>query len=524
MGCGQSQSNEAGYVVAHVTFLVNGVIKTMTVAPLVGNFCFLLFEVRKAYSDIAQVVTEADAVLEWATNQLKLFKALETPDAMAHTDITDVLRTRKDDAAKAIEVLLKASTRITEGRNALQKFLRGAVFSSAFKKAKEGVEDVMKHLGDALLPGVYVGMQNLHAKANDTQATIVDGKNEVLGAVQDVKNEILSAIHSIIPTCPAPVQAVLAEATERAELIRVGNVAVAEAVLADAPEEVKNLAVSLFLGGYALLKAGVPAAAIGNFREAVGKDRKMSHAWYALGYALCVENGGPCEDAIAPMEQCIKFDREHSLAYHGLGMLLECVRNDFPRAEEMYNEAIKLDANDSEAHRGLGYIMYKRGDYDGAETSFGTAIALDWNLANAHLGLAEVHLRKGNRVAALQSYRDVAELEPTHSLAFYNIFAMLAQNEDYVAAEQMFQKAAGLNPPNSELEFDYDELHEQMLHRLSLNGLSLNDLRRLVEHKNEEEQLEKVQKLDEKKKAQQNAKKKAKRQRQKKKKLLAPSQ
>ena len=81
----------------------------------------------------------------------------------------------------------------------------------------------------------------------------------------------------------------------------------------------------------------------------------------------------------------------HAAAHNNLGSVLDVVRKDYDRAEELYRKAIELGPKHALAHNNLGTLLRDvRKDYDGAEELFRKAIELDPKDANAHVNLGHL--------------------------------------------------------------------------------------------------------------------------------------
>ena len=106
--------------------------------------------------------------------------------------------------------------------------------------------------------------------------------------------------------------------------------------------------------------------AIKAFRAAAEKDPEMSEAWYGIGVAENMKNGGSCEAAYKPLKRCVDLDPNHARAHCLLGGVLLHVRKDAARAEKHFRATIRLEPNYALPHRGLSFILERRDDLDGA--------------------------------------------------------------------------------------------------------------------------------------------------------------
>ena len=120
--------------------------------------------------------------------------------------------------------------------------------------------------------------------------------------------------------------------------------------------------------GQALLEQKKWDEALAVYRAAVEEeDPEMSGAaWAMIGVVENMKAGGrPCEAAYGPLKRCLELNSDHAGAHYALGGVLH-VREDYPRAEEHFRAAIRLDPKHAGAQQGLAVVLRKRGDLDGA--------------------------------------------------------------------------------------------------------------------------------------------------------------
>jgi formylglycine-generating enzyme required for sulfatase activity len=82
------------------------------------------------------------------------------------------------------------------------------------------------------------------------------------------------------------------------------------------------------------------------------------------------------------------------------------------RQKEAYREAARLNANNEQAHVGLGWALGEKGDWDGAIAEYREALRLNPNNASAHVSLGVALENKGDRRGALEEYRAAYTLDP----------------------------------------------------------------------------------------------------------------
>ncbi len=125
--------------------------------------------------------------------------------------------------------------------------------------------------------------------------------------------------------------------------------------------------------------------------------------------------------AIAFYEKAIELDPTYSLAYAGVADSYRMlpITSDvasaeaFPRSKEAALRAIELDSRSSQSRVALGYIYsWYEWNWKGAETELRQAIELDPNNADAHRGLSLLLTVTGRHDEAINEMRTARRLDP----------------------------------------------------------------------------------------------------------------
>jgi tetratricopeptide (TPR) repeat protein len=128
------------------------------------------------------------------------------------------------------------------------------------------------------------------------------------------------------------------------------------------------------------------------------------------------ENPATYDQAEELYEQAIRLDPSLAIAYTNLGNI-RFRRGDESGAESLYRRAIEVDPKQPEAHYNLGYVMLERGDARDAAAHFERALESDPRFADAHFNLAMAWERLGERSRARPHWKKYLELEPTGTWA-----------------------------------------------------------------------------------------------------------
>jgi tetratricopeptide (TPR) repeat protein len=184
----------------------------------------------------------------------------------------------------------------------------------------------------------------------------------------------------------------------RLEALEAARPAVVSPARRRASEDDVREARALFEEGIRHRDAKKRPEAIAAFQKCVALDANHSKAWFELGYAFDLQNGGSCEASYEPYTRCIALDPKHAAAHANLGLVLKIVRKDYDGAERHYRKAIELGPT-ALRYNNLGTLLKDvRKDYDGAEKMYRKAIDLDSKKTNARWNLSTILENQRNDV------------------------------------------------------------------------------------------------------------------------------
>jgi tetratricopeptide (TPR) repeat protein len=159
--------------------------------------------------------------------------------------------------------------------------------------------------------------------------------------------------------------------------------------------------------------------ALGNAAEAIRiLDERLAigefavHAVVALGMAC--NAGGDNSRAEDLFQQALSLDAEYPLAWQGLGRTLDA-QGRAGEAEEAYRRAIELAPALTDAHLGLADNLLKQGKLEEAAATCVAAIEISPDVANSFLKLAEIRARQKRFDDSLKQLEAAKQLAPyTH--------------------------------------------------------------------------------------------------------------
>jgi Flp pilus assembly protein TadD len=116
--------------------------------------------------------------------------------------------------------------------------------------------------------------------------------------------------------------------------------------------------------------------------------------------------------------------------------------------EGYYRWLVKINPNDLQALKNLGYAYARMNKNIEAEQLFRQAIAKDPNdpWLYQYLGIV-LHQMDGHQLEAERAYRNAIEIDPTNSESYYNLGLLLHGNpKRYQEAEKAYNNAIKINP------------------------------------------------------------------------------
>lgn len=232
----------------------------------------------------------------------------------------------------------------------------------------------------------------------------------------------------------------------RGEILeRRGKSDAAVSVLRNAVNDDPENALAHYALGSALNETGDPASAENEWRQAARLEPSMLEAQRALAQVAAIGH----DDRLLQdtSEQIIDNNPEAPDGYIFRGMA-EADQKDWEKAERDFHQAIKVAPDKPEGFVSMGDLRLAQGRFREAEQSYEKALDLDANSSDAMRGLI------GCYTATNQASRGLARIEAQIKRAPQNsdYYAMLGEfqlnRNDYAGAEAALRKAINLNKNN----------------------------------------------------------------------------
>ncbi|RLJ31335.1 tetratricopeptide repeat protein [Chryseobacterium sp. 7] len=142
-------------------------------------------------------------------------------------------------------------------------------------------------------------------------------------------------------------------------------------------------------------------------------------------------------------KKAIKLDAHFVLAYQGLGILFQRLKQD-NTAEEYYRKAISMDPNNpniSFAYIGLAEIYSDKEEYDEAEVYFKKAIKINpKDRSYAYNGIGNLYYAKEDLKNAIKYYNLSVKNDVCNSSPYYNTANIYFSQGKYVEAKNNYQR------------------------------------------------------------------------------------
>lgn len=171
------------------------------------------------------------------------------------------------------------------------------------------------------------------------------------------------------------------------------------------------------------------------FRIYVGKVERLLHHEQRLKLREALKN-------VAPETKQERLDDLISQGQEALAA------GSFNQAEELFITAIKLDAANAAAYRGLADTYRKKGSYDEAMQTYAFVLKLKPEDDSALVQMAELSEQNGKLESAIEYYERAAVLNDSLSPRFYHLAELLLKVNQPETAKEAVLSAVELEPKN----------------------------------------------------------------------------
>ena len=166
--------------------------------------------------------------------------------------------------------------------------------------------------------------------------------------------------------------------------------------------------------------------------------------------AVAFFSGKMYEEASREYQEALKIDPEQSEMRFYLGLSL-FHQGLVEKALQEYRRALKSDESNPKILNNMGIALEKLGKLDDAITCYQQAVEKDPEYAKAYANLGYAYYKRGgkdDRQAATECFLRAIELDAELSIAHYYLGMIYLRRGQYSDAVQKFEKASELDPKN----------------------------------------------------------------------------
>ena len=169
---------------------------------------------------------------------------------------------------------------------------------------------------------------------------------------------------------------------------------------------------------------GDSLASLGQFADAITAYKnsirlKPNYAYALAGLGSCLDEIGKTSEAIVVFETSIAIKNDaNTLNFLGLAYKHE---NDYIKAKEIFEEAIRLDPVDPDLWANLGPVYQNFGDIDKSIECYNKALELNRGHVVAWNNLGSAYSKKNMTNEAIRCYENVIKINPLDKIALYNL-------------------------------------------------------------------------------------------------------
>ncbi|GAB6391002.1 MAG: tetratricopeptide repeat protein [Treponematales bacterium] len=163
-------------------------------------------------------------------------------------------------------------------------------------------------------------------------------------------------------------------------------------------------------------------------------------------YRGCAYLGlGEYDKAVSDYNQALKLDRNDTGAYMNRGAAYR-YKGDYNRAIADYTQAVKINPALVAAYYGRGLVYADKSEYEEAIAEFNQALGLNPNLAFIYGSRGVAYGSKGDYNRAIADFTRAVKLDPGYAAAYYNRGTAYKQKGSYDQAIADFTQAVKLDP------------------------------------------------------------------------------
>ena len=164
-------------------------------------------------------------------------------------------------------------------------------------------------------------------------------------------------------------------------------------------------------------------------------------------FNLAVQNhkGKNLNSAIDLYNEVLKINPSNKDAHNNLGTLFQAL-GDNQKAKSYYEKAIELNPAFDLAHNNLGALLDKLGNNQKAIGYFEKAIEINPAFTDAHVNLGNSFEKLKEYRKAINCYEKAIEIDPTYAITHFNLGTIYSKLKDFHKAINCYEKAIEIDP------------------------------------------------------------------------------
>ena len=207
------------------------------------------------------------------------------------------------------------------------------------------------------------------------------------------------------------------------------------------------------------LQKGNPQSAFDDWGLALKADSNFAPAWeqraemlYRMqNFEACLAELNECIVRVPESTECLLRRAEFNIHL-----------NQFERAFDDLNDALRVDNQLHEAYWMKGKIYAQNGTADKAISSYQTAVEVNPNFFDGFISLGIFLAEQGDPVAE-EFYRSAIELRPLSVEAKYNLAIFMQDNQRYEDALGLYREILAIDSANATASFNQGYIHLEYL-------------------------------------------------------------
>jgi len=173
---------------------------------------------------------------------------------------------------------------------------------------------------------------------------------------------------------------------------------------------------------------------------------QKANAHYKLGVSYLNENN--VQPAFIEFQKAYELNPDDKEVLNAIGIIYLLRFEDFPKAIDFFQKAVKVDHDFSEAYNNLGFAYEKSGRFDDAIDSYKKALAnlLYRTPEKAYYNLGRVYYRLGRYDEAIGAHKDAIKRATDFYPSYYGLALCFNAKSKYGDAATAITKAIEMDP------------------------------------------------------------------------------